>query len=158
MELRIFWTRLRVVPSTSEEPQGTTWLELFLLFSLCGGTASERLKPHLRQTHDRLFKAFRKGSKQLFRFASEQSRPLLKAAINRAGGSLAWPLGAYGIQARLPALPFKPALNQEGSAAFLHAGLCSYGGKVPKVQDLPTSLRVMQFKRCPWFPPLGAPH
>ena len=34
MEMRVFWTRLLVVPSNSEEPQGTAWLELFLLFSL----------------------------------------------------------------------------------------------------------------------------
>ena len=92
--IRTFWQQIRVVPTAGcSGERGTTWLELFILFSIMGGKASEPLKAHLRQTHDRLFKAFRKGSKQLFRFASAGTRPLLKASINREGSTGVWLVG-----------------------------------------------------------------
>ena len=125
--------RLKVVPNQGNAAeQCTTWLQLFVLFSLMGGQASQPVKAHLRQSHDRLFKAFRKGSKQLFRFAKADTRPLLKAAVHRDGSTAGvWPLGAYGFHARLPSLSFTLALGQQGTAYGLHASLCSYGAKVP---------------------------
>ena len=85
--VRSYWQQLCVVPTARDSDEhGTTWLELFIHFSLMGGVASQPVKPHLRQSHDRLFKAFRKSSKQVFRFATADTRPLLKAACR--GGVL----------------------------------------------------------------------
>jgi hypothetical protein len=129
---------------------GVTWLELFLHYSLSGGSAVTAKSEHLRLTHSRLFNSFKKRSKQLFKFGSPGTRPLLKASTASPAGGL-WPLAAYGMQAKLPTLPFNLALGRDVTAR-IHAGLCSYGAKVPSTSQLPTKLRNAKLK-LPRFAP-----
>ena len=105
---------------------------------------------HLRPTHARLFNAFRNMSKQFFKFASVDSRPLLKPdTIKRSAPR--WPLAHYGIQAKLPTLPIQLALGGE-VAIQLHAAICAYSARVPNASQIPVRLRSARFK-----PPRFAP-
>ena len=104
--VRTFWQRLRIVPDVSGGRHGTTWLELFLLFSLMGGLASSPMKQHLRQSHDRRFKAFRKSSKQLFRFASADIRPPVRLPLIGPATGMRLPVcGPLGVMGSGPGSP-----------------------------------------------------
>jgi hypothetical protein len=146
IQLRTFWARVRICPCEPEQV-GTTWLELFVLFSLLGGEASQALKAHLRQSHERLYKAFRKESKGLFRFADACSKPLLKAAIDRTCGPLAGgaagPLGLMGSRsAFLPYLSNWP-LAWKRMPNFSMPPFAAMGPKCPARLRCPIRLRLV---------------
>jgi len=149
--IQVYWKTVRIQPILEPLKEiGVTWLELFLHYSLSGGSAVTAKSEHLRLAHSRLFNSFKKRSKQLFKFGSPGTRPLLKASTASPAGGL-WPLAAYGMQAKLPTLPFKLGLGRDVTAR-IHAGLCSYGAKVPSTSQLPTKLRNAKLK-LPRFAP-----
>ena len=64
---------------TSIHTSGSTWLELFLLFTIRGGYTTAQQIPgaegnHIKPKFNALFKAFIKRSKQLLFFASPQDK------------------------------------------------------------------------------------
>ena len=149
--VRAFWSTLRVRPISCSQERGSTWLELFVLFAISGGTACAAPAEHLRQSHAKQLNAFRNISRLFFRFASAETRPLLKPNTMKSRAS-GWPLAHYGIQAKLPSLPFQLALGGD-VAKQLHAALCAYSARVPNVSHIPGKLRSARFrppKFAPW--------
>ena len=149
-EVRIFWQHLRVLPIDTTTGVGVTWLELHALFSLRGGNAIGKpsvAKEHLRQTHAASYNAFFRRSKQLFGFADEATKPLLKPHLVRHAGNRQ-PLARYGMLGNFSQLPFQLQLGD----SLLHAALCAHGGKVHSAARIPLRLRSTHFK-APRFAP-----
>jgi len=115
-QLRVFWSRLAIHPIRDAECEcGTTWLELFVLFSLRGGgneSMNEPAKEHLRATHADRFKRFQQASRELFRFADMASTPLTRPML-RGPSDIPHPLAPYGLLGKFAMLPFKLGLGEE---------------------------------------------
>ena len=129
---------------------GVTWLELHAVFSLRGGNATGKPpagREHLNLTHAARFRAFIRRSKQLFAFADEASKTLLKPHLLRHAGNRQ-PLARYGMLGNFSQLPFQLQLGDRQ----LHAALCSYGSRVQSAERIPLRLRSAQFK-APRFAP-----
>ena len=153
-QIRAFWTRLLIhpLPNTADE-SGTTWLQLFAVYSLRGGGnvfQEGSCKEHLRATHSERFKRFQRESRSLFRFADMATTPLIRPMLHRTSTNLQ-PLAPYGLIGRFSMLPFTLALGEE-VAAQLHAALCAYSARVPSVAKVPKRLRSARFK-APRFAP-----
>ena len=153
-QVRVFWMRLFIHPlADAEHETGTTWLELFTLYSLKGGGESYDSRDgreHIRLTHAERFKRFQQRTRKLFRFASEASLPLTRPMLKRTSDNLL-PLVPYGLLGKFSMLPFKLGLGDE-VAIQLHAALCSYSAKVPSTSKVPKRLRSARFK-APRFAP-----
>ncbi len=151
-QIRIFWQRLYIVPLVDVATEvGVTWLELFVLFHMRGGNATAiqpAAKRHLRVSHAAQFAAFQRRSKELFRFAADDEKQLLRPHLVRHAGSRQ-PLARYGLRANFAQLPFKISLGDD----LLHAAICSYSGRVPSASLVPTRLRSARYKSpkfAPW--------
>ena len=130
-----------------------TWLELFVLFSLRGGRAcsaqpSER--QHMRQNRAIHCKHFQRRSRAVFACADESTKPLVKPHLVRHAGNQQ-PLAHYSLLGNFAQLPFQLRNGKEVSQ-LLHAGLCSYSGKVPKNTAVPARLRCARFKAPRFLP------
>ena len=154
-QLRIFWTRLYVTPTAApQEPaiteHGTTWLELFLLFTIKGGKVSKEQFQGVTTIQPRftpLFKTFVRLSKSLLEFATHGDRALFNPVLTRAR-----PLLKYGITTFMAMISARIAI-QSGVAAGLPQALCAIGGRITSSSDLPSKLRVGTFRPlqiCPW--------
>ena len=150
MQVRTFWQHLYIVPLVDVATEiGVTWLELFILYAMPGSNAIPPVdsKRHLRQTHAAGLRAFISRSRALFRFATDDVKPLIRPHLVRHAGNQQ-PLAKYGLLANLSQLPFRLSLGD----TILHAALCSYSGRVPTASLIPTRLRSARFK-SPRFSP-----
>ena len=89
-QIRVFWQRLDIIPLVEVSTEvGVTWLELFTIFYMRGGDAVIRsdAKKHMRVSHESAFRASQSRSKALFRFAADESQPVLKAHLVRHAGN-----------------------------------------------------------------------
>ena len=101
--VRAFWSALRVRRISCTQERGSTWLELFVLFAISGGTACAALAEHLRQSHAKQLNAFRNISRLFFNSLAPRPGPSLSLIILKvvlAGGP--WPVTA----SRLSCLPY----------------------------------------------------
>ena len=126
--VRLFWCRLEALRIEDHQTRClVTWLELFILFSLQGGSAAfqPEARKHLKVQFQHDFANFRARSKQLFRYAAQDSANLVIpfAVVNPEHSQ---PLAAYGLVGKLPKLNFRLALSA-CRAWELHAALCSFG-------------------------------
>ena len=151
MQVRKKWQHLYIIPLVDVASEiGVTWLELFVLLYMRGGNAitPDDSKRHLRQTHAAGFRAFQSRSRTLFRFATDDVKPLTRSHLVRHAGNQK-PLARYGLLANLSQLPFRLSLGD----TLLHAALCSYSGRVPSASLIPTRLRSARLKSprfAPW--------
>ena len=80
-QIRVFWQRLYIILLVDVTTEvGATWLELFILFHMRGGSAvtnASASKRHLRDTHAKSFREFQRRSKGVFLFAAADEKPLL---------------------------------------------------------------------------------
>ena len=154
--LRVFWSTIFLVPagdssSASITQHGTTWLELFLIFSLNGGLLLKQQfadyeGSHINPRFNALFKAFVKTSKQLLFFAKAQDKPLFAPVLTRAR-----PLLPYGITTFLSMISATVAIQGE-VARGLHRALCAIGGRVSSTTATPAKLRLGPFRPPQLFP------
>ena len=144
--IRIFWTRLMLVPIEDHSlHHGTTWLELYAWFSIKGGFAvvQPEARKHLRLKFAQDFAQLRLRSKALFKYACSDSANLT-IPMRHKNDDFIHPLREFGVIGKLSMLPFRLALNESG-ARLLHDACCALGGNL-RGKQLPERLPVAPFK------------
>ena len=124
--LHILWSSMRLAPLTDPRDEaGTTWLELFVWFTLIGGRVHAAQQADgftIRPSFATLLRLFVVHSKRLLAFATDET-----ASLTRPSPSRRRPLLSIGIDNFLPMVSCRMSLEADGSMR-LHQAFCTLSG------------------------------